>query len=72
MRRGGCDEGARGGVRDGMATAGATGASLFMMQSSFSAQASSWMTTPVKTTRQPRPTVHRRRVPSPRGRCHHP
>jgi len=46
MRRNGGDQGARGGVRDGMARAGRTGAALFMMHSSFSTAASSWMMTP--------------------------
>ena len=46
MRRNGGDQGARGGVRDGMAMADRTGAALFMMHSSFSTAASSWMMTP--------------------------
>jgi len=46
MRRNGGDRRARGGVRDGMATAGRAGAALFMMHSSFSTAASSWMMTP--------------------------
>lgn len=45
MRRHWRDRGARGG-RGRMATAGRGGASLFMMQSSISTQASSWMTSP--------------------------
>ena len=44
--RGRCgDRCARGGVRDGMPRAASAGAALFMMQSSFSRAASSWMTT---------------------------